>query len=714
VATLVLSTVGTVFGGPVGSAIGALIGQSIDQELLAPTRRGPRVGDLNVQTSSYGTQIPRIYGAMRVAGSVIWSTDLIETTQTGGVKGGPDVTFSYSVSMAVALSSRQARRIGRVWADGKLLRGAAGDLKVGGELRFLDGGEDQAIDPLIASIEGIANTPAYRGMALAVFENLQLADFGNRIPFLTFEVFADDESPLLGSVLSDASRGAVSSDSAQSVTGYAAYGATIRSAIEPLIDCFDVELFDDGCELRSPSNDAPTPISASELGNSADTNAVPRFEREQIAAVTLPSSVRLTYYDPARDYQSGEARASAGEGDGVESRQELPAVLNASDAKSLAQEMIARSWSGRDRLSVRLPPSRLSLQPGTRVRLPLSPTVWTVQKTVVEGFVVVAQLRPSFGASIAVPADGGRIVPNPDVAAGPLTLALFDIPNVLAVSANSPALVLAATTSTTGWKRSPVEIAYGGQTLSAQVARTKSLLGRARTVLADGAIDLIDTRNSVDVDLIDVDQWLTSCDDEALAAGENFAVLGDELIQFGQVLALGGGRFRLSRLLRGRGGTEWACADHGSDEPFCLIESGALQPIVLPAWAMGASVSGTSAGALTTVPEFRGEGVRPPAPVRLGAERQPNGDLLLNWTRRSRQGFAWVDEIDAPLGEAIEQYRVTVIGMIGSVELSARGPSLIIPGDVVVSLGAGSAKAEVRQVGDLAASRPAQINFVLS
>jgi len=73
-----------------------------------------------------------------------------------------------------------------------------------------------------------------------------------------------------------------------------------------------------------------------------------------------------------------------------------------------------------------------------------------------------------------------------------------------------------------------------------------------------------------------------------------------------------------------------------------------------------------------------------------------------------------VDEIDAPLGEAIEQYRVTVIGMIGSVELSARGPSLIIPGDVVVSLGAGSAKAEVRQVGDLAASRPAQINFVLS
>ena len=70
-ATLVLSTVGTAIGGPVGSAIGALIGQSIDQQLLAPVRRGPRVGDLSVQTSSYGSQIPRIYGTMRIAGSVI-------------------------------------------------------------------------------------------------------------------------------------------------------------------------------------------------------------------------------------------------------------------------------------------------------------------------------------------------------------------------------------------------------------------------------------------------------------------------------------------------------------------------------------------------------------------------------------------------------------------------------------------------------------------
>lgn len=84
-ATLVLSTVGGLFG-PVGSLIGALAGQVIDRELLFKPkgREGPRLTELSVQTSSYGTPVPKLFGTLRVAGTVIW-------------------------------------------ADGKLLRGAAGD-----------------------------------------------------------------------------------------------------------------------------------------------------------------------------------------------------------------------------------------------------------------------------------------------------------------------------------------------------------------------------------------------------------------------------------------------------------------------------------------------------------------------------------------------------------------------------------------------------------
>jgi hypothetical protein len=107
---------------------------------------------------------------MRVAGTVIWATDLVEVSQSSGAKGQPDTTYNYSVSLAVALSSRAVGGIGRIWADGKLLRGAAGDFKVSTKFRFYPGDQDQEVDPLIASAEGLANTPAYRGMAVALAE----------------------------------------------------------------------------------------------------------------------------------------------------------------------------------------------------------------------------------------------------------------------------------------------------------------------------------------------------------------------------------------------------------------------------------------------------------------------------------------------------------------------------------------------------------------
>ena len=93
-ATLVLTTLGTALGGPIGGALGSIIGQAIDQNLFGPpARRGPRLSDLSIQTSSYGTPIPRIYGAMRVAGTVVWATDLREEeVVSGGGKGAPGAT----------------------------------------------------------------------------------------------------------------------------------------------------------------------------------------------------------------------------------------------------------------------------------------------------------------------------------------------------------------------------------------------------------------------------------------------------------------------------------------------------------------------------------------------------------------------------------------------------------------------------------------------
>lgn len=712
-ATLVLSTVGSALGGPVGGAIGALIGQSFDQQLLAPAKRGPRVGDLAVQSSSYGTDIPRIYGSMRVAGSVVWATDLVESDDTSGAKGQPDVTYSYSVSLAVALSSRGATSIGRIWADGKLLRGAEGDFKVPVTFRFYDGSESQAIDPLIGSIEGIANTPAYRGMALAVFEKLELAAFGNRIPFMTFELLADPAAPTIGSILADASAGMIALDASDSVGGYAAYGKSIAAAVQPLLDCFDLRLFDDGSTLRSPADAGAIVVDADELGSSTEQTA-PKLQREQLAASAVPSTLRLTYYDPERDYQTGEARAVAGEQGANESQRDLPAALTATDAKSLAQQMLARQWAARDRLTLRLPPRRIGLEPGSLVDPSVAAGSWLVGKCTIDGFVTIAELRPAWQPNTSVAADGGRIVANPDVVAAPTTLALIDAPDITGAPASGPTIMIAASCATPGWTSRGITVAGSGQTFATATASRKALLGHALTVLAPADPYLIDEVNSVDIELIDGEQWMTSCDDDALSGGANLAVLGSELLQFGTATALGGGRFRLARLLRGRGGTEWAAAAHALGETFCLADANALRALALPISMRGTTISVEDSEDSTASLTFAARSVQPLAPVDASAVIDSAGNLNLGWTRRSRSGFAWVDEVDAPIGESREEYRVTISTATAAIELTTDQPSLVVDASGLAALGGGTAAIELRQIGDWSASMPAQLTVELS
>lgn len=203
-AALVLSVAGGAIGsafGPLGAIagrlVGALAGNIIDRQLFGAGNRsveGPRLGDLAVMASTEGAPIPRVYGRARLGGQVIWATALEEVASTstapssggkGGALAGPTTettSYSYFANFAVGLCEGEIGRVGRIWADGKPL-----DL-TGVTLRVHTGGEDQLPDDLIVAREGGGNAPAYRGLAYVVFERLPLADFGNRIPQLTFEI----------------------------------------------------------------------------------------------------------------------------------------------------------------------------------------------------------------------------------------------------------------------------------------------------------------------------------------------------------------------------------------------------------------------------------------------------------------------------------------------------------------------------------------------
>ncbi len=423
-ATLVLTAVGSFFGGPIGGAIGAVIGQQIDQNILfRPKHRyGPRLGDLSVQTSSYGSQIPKLFGTMRAAGTVIWATDLREHRSTSGGKGRPKVTtYSYSASFAVALSGRPVSAVGRIWADGKLLRGTAGDFKSATLFRLHDGGEDQAADPLIVSAEGAGQAPAYRGTAYAVFEDMSLEDFGNRIPSLTFEIVAEAGPVPIGEIAEALADGAVKAGETPALGGYAASGDSVRGALEALADVVPLSLADDGDALRLRAGGGEPAM----LAARAMTER-PEIVRRGLGAV--PAEVSLTYYDAAREYQTGLQRAVRDGGRGAD-RRALPAVLDAGGAKMLADYRLASLLAGRLSGKAMLAWRSAAIPPGRDVRIEGEAGLWKVRRWTLEAMAVTLDLvRIPAATPPSLAASPGRTVSEVDVPLGATVIQLLDLP----------------------------------------------------------------------------------------------------------------------------------------------------------------------------------------------------------------------------------------------------------------------------------------------
>jgi hypothetical protein len=199
-ATLLLAAagaaIGSGFGGTVlglsgaviGRAVGATVGRVIDQKILGGGSQAietGRVERFRIMGAGEGAPIGRLWGRTRVAGQVIWASRFAEseTTEGGGKGSRPRVTsFSYAVSLAVALCEGPITGVGRIWADGQEIDPSTLNMRV-----YL-GREDQQPDPRIAAVEGLADAPAYRGIAYVVIEDMALAPFGNRVPALSFEV----------------------------------------------------------------------------------------------------------------------------------------------------------------------------------------------------------------------------------------------------------------------------------------------------------------------------------------------------------------------------------------------------------------------------------------------------------------------------------------------------------------------------------------------
>ncbi len=736
-ATLVLTAVGTAIGGPIGGLIGATLGQQIDRNILFKPkgREGPRLQELAVQTSSYGSQIPRIYGNMRVAGTVIWATDLKESKSSeGGGKGRPSTTvYSYSACFAVALSSREVKNIGRIWADGKIFRGSAGDFKTETGFRFYTGNEDQSVDPIIGAAEAIA--PAHRGFAMAVFEDMDLTDYGNRIPSLTFEIIADDGSVNLADIMHDMTDGRLTGTHSQNLHGFAASGQNQRAALLAITESFSLSFshLNGGVTFKSAETDLEPVqfVKLDDVAVNSNGRDINRPEFQTTPESKIPREISIRYYEPSRDYQSGMQTAFRPGQSRVIIDQDLPAAIDASSVKKLANDKLWEIYQDRSTARLNLVHNGQPSSPGAAVRLTMqgSSGLWRVRNWEFRNGAVELYLSRVLN-QITISqetADEGRAIEQIDALAGQTRLALIDLP--FAIDAPSQVTdvsqLYAVGAGEAGWRTAQLFAAGVGGT-AMQLAgefRGPGILGTAETILSASDTTHIDNANSIDVILHNPAMTLQDADTNMLLAGQNMAAVGSEIIQFGRAVPLGGNRYALSRLIRGIGGTEAETTDHQAGEDFILLEPGIMleigsQHYEAPQMAEFSALGRGDDEPVSATIATTGRALRPWSPTHPVHKFDAGGNLEISWTRRSRAGLLWADFVEVPLAEEMELYRVAISNISGQLlaAFEAESPAIEISDTQVQEFrdgGATEISAEIRQVGRISQSDPLAINIII-
>jgi len=198
-----LSGAGIVAFGMTGAQIGWTVGGLLGG-MLTPAQKvqGPRLSDLSVTGSSYGSVIPYFEGAVRVAGQIIWASEkrgTKTTTRQGGKGGGGQkvTTWSYAVDLMLLLSDCEIAPVAlKVFSNGDLIYATQSGIETASllasqtappwdRMTVYSGVVSQEPDPDYEAAVGVANALAFRGRGTVFIKGLQIGQSGN-IPNLTF------------------------------------------------------------------------------------------------------------------------------------------------------------------------------------------------------------------------------------------------------------------------------------------------------------------------------------------------------------------------------------------------------------------------------------------------------------------------------------------------------------------------------------------------
>jgi hypothetical protein len=449
-----------------------------------------------------------------------------------------------------------------------------------------------------------------------------------------------------------------------------------RATIEALAQAFAFDGVETGGVLRFLHRGlAPALTIGPDMIASPDEDEAEPVVVTRAQETDLPDEIGVSFTDALRDYRAGSVSAKRIAGYS-ERRGDLRLALVLDDDQALAigERALTEAWIGRETARFFLPPARIALDVCDTINLDhgAGARVWRITRITDRGLREIEAERAE--AAIYGPLLPCAQAPRLDVPVTPgaALLTFTDLP-LLTDSASGAMPYVAASASP--WvgvtiMDSPTGTGFALDTILPE----RATIGETLTALAAGPAAYWDRANTVDMKLYGGE--LESVSDAAILAGNvNALALATpagpwEIVQFASADLIATDTYRLSRLLRGRLGTEHAMVTTlpaGArivllDEAIAEL-TGTLNERNAPrlyAWGPSSRAPGDASWQQGTH-TARAEGLRPWSPVHLRGIRDAVGNLNLSWVRHTRIGGLWADGVDVPLNEESERYLVEIL-----------------------------------------------------
>lgn len=391
----------------------------------------------------------------------------------------------------------------------------------------------------------------------------------------------------------------------------------------------------------------------------------------------LPRSMSVNYIEPTFDYQVAtetEVRliTEATEDQSVQ----IPAAIGSDQAKKTAQVLMYAGWRSQNMRSTKLSRKFAYISPGDGLEIEYPPgnnALWRVLSMNDNGLTIEVDLEPADAELYQQPAVGATGYVGQEVSPlTPQTQLVFGDWPIFRDEDNNAGIYIPMVAMGSGWNGAELLIGddafnvepYGSVTVPSVVGQARSVLG------APFLPGVVDHKNALTINL-PASATLSSITHDVLLTGNlNVAVVGNdgrwEVIKFQTATSLGDGNWRLTNLLRGLRGTEWATSTHTGTDRFVLVnKAGMLRPN-LDAGSIGqlkvykpVSKGRDPDKAPSYTYRNTAEGLVPFSPTNLDRDGSAGGDIELSWSRRTRLSENWLNDI-VPIGEAYEAYDVEI------------------------------------------------------